>query len=1542
VEAYWVEGKVMREIWFRRQSALRRFRQVWLLSLLVLGRAPAQVIVTVAGGASSFPTGPISGLDAPLGRITGVALDSSGNLFICDPDNNMVLRLSMDGTLTVGAGNGIDGFSGDGGLAANAALNHPRGIAFDRSGSLYIADTLNHRIRKVSSSGIISTIAGTLNAGFSGDGGPATSAALSSPSAIALDSSGNLFISDRGNNRVRRVSSAGIITTVAGNATQGGSGDGGPAIQAQLFDPDGLAVDAAGNLYIADTGNNELRRVVPSGTISTVLTLATGCIYSGQCTADHHTGLALDAFGTLYIADPNPDVVRKVALQTATISNVAGYGVILGSAIFNVFEFGFSGFSGDGGPATAALLGAPSGVALDPNGNVYIADTMNHRVRKVDSSGVIRTIAGNGQYRYSGDGGPGTLAALNEPFGVAVDANDNVLISDSGNMRVRRLTPDGVIQTIAGNGFPPANPGLVGTVPSIEGNPAISTPIANLAAIAVDSAGTFYFHNEDQLGAVTTLRVKADGTIYHVGNAVGIGPGTTSGVLQRIPPPTLDDLGIYSGFGIAADNTGFLYQAFGFLPFVERVSSDTGSNGNRTIGSQASGYGGDGGAAGLANLNNPTAIAIGPFGKVYIADSGNARVRMVTPDNVITTVAGNGSSGYSGDGGPAISAAIGNPQGLTVDARGNLYVADPGNNVVRKVAADGSITTVAGNGTRGFTGDGSLGPNASLAGPYGVAVDSAGNIYIADSDNNRIRKVLASKPGMSLSTSSLSFTGQSLGARSATQTFVVSASVPGLLFSAAVNADGANWLTVSPQSGAAAREIEVAADPGSLSPGTYHGTITVTAPDALSRTATVDVTFVVGPPVPATLAVDSPTLSFSFPRLGAARSQGVTVSNTGGGSLNFTVAAATSGGGKWLSTSASAGIATPNSPVVVSVTADPTGLLPGTYTGAVSVNGVGGTVVPVTMTISSLDRAIVLTQRGLSFLAVANGGVTPPQSFSVLNIGAGSVDWTVATSTLSGGGWLQATPSVGSTGASGALVPVTVSVDASKLGAGSYYGLITVSAPAAANSPQVLTVFLQVLPAGTDIGPVAQPGGLLFNSAAGGDSPGSQNIQVYNLTGTARSFHANVAADRGLTVAILPSDGKLDPLKPFSIVVQPFTRGLPQGTYSATITVQFSNGRVSRIGVSVIIGATGAAAAVAPLRSRARLGEPSDSNNCTPSKLLPTLTTLAASFQVSAGWPVALGVTVKDDCGAVLDSGSVTVTFSNGDPPVVMQSLQDGRWEGTWSTQRTLTSQVTLKLHAENLQAHISGEQQVSGGLQSQQQPPVFEHAGVVSTAGGPSYVAVAPGAMISIYGDRLAESATSASDLPLPTQLVDTQVFMAGVKLPLDYVSETQINAVVPYRVNTNAPQQLLVQRGLTYSLPVSIDVAPAQPSIFNGGPPQLAALMYAYPSDGSSPHLVNSAAPAHAGDVVSIFCSGLGPVSPAVPDGAAPADESSLTSNNVQLLIDGQPAQVTFAGLTPGFAGLYQVNAVVPQGTGTGSGVPMVVTVAGQSSPQVTMTIQ
>ncbi len=355
------------------------------------------------------------------------------------------------GDISTVAGNGTKGSAGDGGAATSAQLSTPDDVAVDSAGNLYIADRLNRKVRKVSPDGIITTFAGNGNVGTGGDGGPATSAQISAPTAVAVDAAGNVYIAnfDRASSNVRKVDTSGTISTVAGSGPAGYSGDGGPATLAQINLPRGLAVDAAGDLYIADTDNHRIRRVDTSGIITTVAGegVAGSAGDGGPATSarlDSPHELAFDAAGNLYIADTNNHRIRRVD-TSGTITTFSGTGS--------------EGLSGDGGAATSAMLDNPEGVAVDSSGNVYIGDTDNHSIRKVDASGTITTFAGSGIPGFSGDGGPAIAAQLRAPQGLAIDSTGNMFIADTVNDRIRMVA-----------GPPPPPPTVTGTTPASPAN----------------------------------------------------------------------------------------------------------------------------------------------------------------------------------------------------------------------------------------------------------------------------------------------------------------------------------------------------------------------------------------------------------------------------------------------------------------------------------------------------------------------------------------------------------------------------------------------------------------------------------------------------------------------------------------------------------------------------------------------------------------------------------------------------------------------------------------------------------------------------------------------------------------------------------------------------------------------------------------------------------------------------------------------------------------------------------------------------------------
>ena len=700
--------------------------------------AQPYVISTVAGGVP--PPTPVPAVNASLPHPGGIAVDSTGNQYFTS--DNCVFKIDLSGTLTRVAGNSRPGFSGDGGLAINAQLDGSYGVAVDAGGNLYIADAGNNRIRMVSSAGIITTVAGAGSAGSFGDGGPATQAQLNYPLAVAVDSPGNLYIADSYNQRIRKVGAGGIIGTVAGDGTCCYSGDGGPAVKAQLHQPDGVATDAAGNLYIADLGNNRIRKVTAAGVISTLAgTNQNG--YSGDGGPATSAQLAIawavavDPAGNVYIADSNR--IRKVSLN-GSIATIAGQRA--------------SGYSGDGGPAVNAQLDQPVAIAVDAAANLYIADTGNNRIRELAATGVITTLAGDGTRNYSGDGGPAAKAQLYNPEGLFAAPSGKLYFADYA--RIRMLTPGGNIATVAGDGI---------SGYSTDGIPATGAHLSQPEGVALDAAGNLYIADS---GASNRIRkVTPDGTISTLagnGTAGYSGDGGPAVSAQLNDPE-----------GVALDAAGNLYIADSANGCIRKVTPDGAIS--TVVGNGTPGFSGDGGAATSAQLSYPRGVTVDTAGNLYIADFGNGRVRKVSPSGAINTIAGGGTNSASSAAGNPLAAVSVSlvPQGVAVDSAGNVFIADF-NNLVWKVSPNGAIATVAGNGTLGYSGDNGDATRAQLSDVRGVAVDASGNVYFSDTSNSALRQ-LRPVPVLLAITTPSPLTSGGLGA-AYSQTFAASGGTP--------------------------------------------------------------------------------------------------------------------------------------------------------------------------------------------------------------------------------------------------------------------------------------------------------------------------------------------------------------------------------------------------------------------------------------------------------------------------------------------------------------------------------------------------------------------------------------------------------------------------------------------------------------------------------------------------------------------------------------------------------------------------------------------
>jgi uncharacterized protein (TIGR03437 family) len=509
-----------------------------------------------------------------------------------------------------------------------STVNHGRtrrktgDVAVDATGNVYFTDANGGAVRVIHPNGIIATAAGTGIRGFSGDNGPAVKAQLNFAEGLAVDRSGSLYISDRNNNRIRKVSADGTITTFAGTGVSGHTGDGGPATLPQLAGVTGIGFDLAGNLYLSESGDRRIREIGADGTIETL----------------------------------------------------AGSGMS-------------GGFSGDGGPALQATFFSIGGIAVDSSGDIFIADA--GRIRRI-SGGTITSVAGDGDFIYSGDRGPATLAQFSSPGKIAVDSAGNVFIPDYGNNRVRKVTPDGTVTTVAGNG----TPGDTG-----DGGSATSAALFGPSAVAVDPAGNLYIAL--QLGH-TVRKVSKDGVISTI--------AASNNVININDPED-----------VVADANGNVY--FADSSGIIRIVQPSG-----TITSLP-------GPPAQAQAFFPVAFAAGAAGDMFVLDAGNGLVYRYDAKGSITIVVDS-------------SAKLVIPSAIAVDNAGNLFIAEAWD--VRKVTAGGTITTIAGS-AHGYSGDGGPASGASIGNPSGLAIDSAGHVFIADSDNNAIRVLTPTSPSVIVS-----------------------------------------------------------------------------------------------------------------------------------------------------------------------------------------------------------------------------------------------------------------------------------------------------------------------------------------------------------------------------------------------------------------------------------------------------------------------------------------------------------------------------------------------------------------------------------------------------------------------------------------------------------------------------------------------------------------------------------------------------------------------------------------------------------------------
>ena len=546
--------------------------------------------------------------------------------------------------------------------------------------------------------GVVTTLAGTVGTGGSQDGTGAA-ATFSSPAGIGVDSNGNIYVADQTDDTIRKVTSTGVVTTIAGTIGAAGFTDGAGSI-ARFNSPYGIAVDKNGNVYIADTGNRTVREMTPAGLVSTIAGTAkvagtangTGAAARFEAPVD----LGVDSNGNVFVADQGSDQTIREITPAGVVTTFAG-------------NTGHAGFVN--GTGTAAEFDAPFGVAVDSNGNVYVGDTGNDTIRKITSVGAVTTLAGTPGSGYAN--GTGSAARFDQPTGTAVDGNGNVYVADEENDMIRKITPGGVVTTLAGS------PGNGGSADGTGSAAQFYFPFG----VAVDGAGNVFVTDT---GNDTIRKITPGGAVTTVAGTpltAGSTDGTGSAALFSVP------------IGIAVDGNDNLYVTEQENQTIRKITS---AGVVTTLAGQAGSPGSADGTGSAARFDLPGGITLAPNGNLFVADTTNAEIREVTPAGVVTTIAGMPANSGAIDG-TGSAARFFFPVGIASDGHGNLFVADANNDLMREVTEAGVVTTLGGTPAIFGSTDGT-GSSALFDNPEGIAADANGNVYVGDTGNGTIRR----------------------------------------------------------------------------------------------------------------------------------------------------------------------------------------------------------------------------------------------------------------------------------------------------------------------------------------------------------------------------------------------------------------------------------------------------------------------------------------------------------------------------------------------------------------------------------------------------------------------------------------------------------------------------------------------------------------------------------------------------------------------------------------------------------------------------------
>ncbi len=1453
---------------------MRYFMGVALISSLglnspILGQGK---ISTFAGREWVFEDNAKLALEAPLGRFLSLARSPQGELYISDRGNRHVFRLSADGSINIVVGSGQAGSSADGTPAIEASLT-PGAIAFDPLGRLLVAD--GGSIRYVDQQGRLQTLSN-----FFASTVEFRDRGVGRPSYLRYNRDGVLHVLS--SDVILRAVSATQFQMVAGGGTIPNAPDGTAAVNYLSNSTTEFDFDSEGRIVFIDGNACRLRRVNANGTLETIAGNATceasqdGTLARGASIRPFSGGVRIGSDGLMYFADNSR--MRRIdrAGRFETISGPIrpGFTPLVPTESFAVYGF-----------------------EVTADGRLWIEDGFTQRLYSIGTTpnSNSRHIAGNGCFMPPNPRPSSALGIfINRGPAVSLDRSGRVLLTTGDPRSTYRVSPAGIAQLSYGDTA--ATCSAFGVVPRIPG--AATGP----SFAQEDSEGRIYYMH---IQGVSLYRIGANGDSILVAGAEGNPSNAGVNFSGDGGPATQAIMRAAPHFWLGPD--GDIW-----IPDISnhRIRHINKNGIIRTVaGNGMVGFTGDLGQGQAASLNSPAAVTGDRNGNIYIADSGNNAIRLLRPTGIITTIAGTGVRGSSGDGGPATVARLANPRGIWFDSiRGELYIAETGGHRIRKIDSEGIITTVAGIGEPGYSGDGGPATEAMLNSPSTIALDDAGILYIGDDGNRRVRRVFpqgATAPGdpcaVSTSTRSSYFRAEGGVARALILTGTDCAVNVGSL---------ANWIKViTGGEGRGSRELifEISANVARTgrTAALRIGPETIVVRQAGGPSIIANPSFISVSSYPGQLKLSVP-LTLSLPNAASAPAFPVFLTNT-------------TDKEQWLGISKTSGNIEPNKQLELSLELDPRGLAPGTYRGSVEIlNSLTGEELrlPVTMLVSASQRKLQLSHNGFSFRSHANGGPLN-EALGVGNGGTSNLSWTATATTTSGGNWLSVNSASGSIAPGANYTQVQILANPANLAPGQYYGSIQVRAVDSLNSLQVATVVLSVEASAE---PTLAPSNLAFVTTGNALPPQPQSALIRNNSSTSITFSSSV--DFGLSspwFTVANGAGTIAPGQGASLEIRPSQANLSPGVYRSQVLVTVQ-GVTTPLRLSVTH-------VVAP--------NSQSGSSCTPLTITPVIVSPASRFVAAPGWPIALRVLVVDNCGSPLRNGLVSATPSNGDPEISLEHVGSGFWTGTWTVRKFSTGPATVSFRAKMIQTAVAGDSPIQGQISTiGVPPPIIAAGGVLNAASFERRATVAAGSMVSIFGSNFGREFLQASTIPLPPALDDLSILVGDRVAPLYFSSPSQVNAQVPFEVSLDEEHSFVVRRGFALSVPEIVPVSRAAPAIFTvDGSGTGQAHVYRYGGDGSVSLAIASSGIAP-GETAVFYATGLGLTLPRVLSGVAAPVPAATIQSLLVVRVAGRSALVSFAGLAPGFVGLYQVNFVMPAGIPGGSEVTLELELGGVRS--------